>query len=385
MMKGLSGLNKGLAKGLHHGLGKGLFQGTNVGLNPRTRNYTQKARIVIDHTKCGSVDSASFPFLFSITLPQLANVANGGKVFNTNGYDILFYSDAAMSVVIPWEIETYNSTTGQCIFWIQVPNVSVSVDTIIYMKYGIPSITTFQSTATSVWDSNFKGVWHFPNGTTLTDPSPDSTTNGLNGTLSGATKPTVATGQIDGGATANGTTAYMEMGSKSISSATVTVSGWFKRPWTTAAYAVVLHWNFGAASGIQFFVSAGATSSDWVAKDVVVVGNGYNSGVSPRAIASPGALADNTWHYIVAIIGASVAQIYVDGTAVSMRVSTTGTVSNIVSQTLRLLGNTANGNYFDGTADEMRISTTARSASWITTEYNNQNSPSTFFSIQIIM
>jgi hypothetical protein len=34
-----------------------------------------------------------------------------------------------------------------------------------------------------------------------------------------------------------------------------------------------------------------------------------------------------------------------------------------------------------GNFDEFRISNTARSASWVTTSYNNQNSPSTFFTV----
>jgi len=39
------------------------------------------------------------------------------------------------------------------------------------------------------------------------------------------------------------------------------------------------------------------------------------------------------------------------------------------------------GEYFGGTLDEMRISSTALSADWITTEYNNQSSTSTFYSV----
>ncbi|MGB2600128.1 MAG: YDG domain-containing protein, partial [Candidatus Omnitrophota bacterium] len=38
-----------------------------------------------------------------------------------------------------------------------------------------------------------------------------------------------------------------------------------------------------------------------------------------------------------------------------------------------------NGNYFDGYIDEARVASTNRSAEWIETEYNNQNSPSTFY------
>jgi hypothetical protein len=36
---------------------------------------------------------------------------------------------------------------------------------------------------------------------------------------------------------------------------------------------------------------------------------------------------------------------------------------------------------FNGIIDEARISNVARSADWITTEYNNQNSPATFYTI----
>jgi len=39
----------------------------------------------------------------------------------------------------------------------------------------------------------------------------------------------------------------------------------------------------------------------------------------------------------------------------------------------------SSGEFFNGTIDEVKISNTARSADWIATEFNNQNSPSTFY------
>jgi hypothetical protein len=41
------------------------------------------------------------------------------------------------------------------------------------------------------------------------------------------------------------------------------------------------------------------------------------------------------------------------------------------------------GNYFNGIIDETRVSMTARSAGWIQTEYNNQNSPDTFVKVGV--
>jgi hypothetical protein len=51
---------------------------------------------------------------------------------------------------------------------------------------------------------------------------------------------------------------------------------------------------------------------------------------------------------------------------------------------LRLASNCAthpNGLMFTGTLDEVRVSKTARSADWVKTEYNNQNSPSSFYAL----
>jgi hypothetical protein len=39
------------------------------------------------------------------------------------------------------------------------------------------------------------------------------------------------------------------------------------------------------------------------------------------------------------------------------------------------VGSQVNANYWDGLIDEVRISSTARTQDWLTTEYNNENSP----------
>lgn len=38
-------------------------------------------------------------------------------------------------------------------------------------------------------------------------------------------------------------------------------------------------------------------------------------------------------------------------------------------------------NAYDGTIDELRIARVARSAGWIATEFNNQSSPGTFYTL----
>ena len=68
--------------------------------------------------------------------------------------------------------------------WVNVATLSHTTDTVIYLFYGNSSVTTDQSNAGGTWNSNFMGVWHFPNGTTLS--ANDSPANGNNGTIGGA-------------------------------------------------------------------------------------------------------------------------------------------------------------------------------------------------------
>jgi len=119
-------------------------------------------RITIDHTKVPNTDLNNFPVLISGTYSYLATTGNGGNVTSSNGYDIIFTSDAAGTSTLPFEQESYNATTGAVIYWVKVPTVSHTTDTVIYLFYGNSGITTDQSNKTGVWDSNYKGVWHLP-------------------------------------------------------------------------------------------------------------------------------------------------------------------------------------------------------------------------------
>jgi hypothetical protein len=81
-----------------------------------------------------------------------------------------------------------------------MPAVSDIADAVIYMWYSNSTVSTFQGGAVgSVWDSNFKAVWHLPNGTSLS--ASDFTSNAVNGTNSGTT---ATAGLIDGAASGDG-------------------------------------------------------------------------------------------------------------------------------------------------------------------------------------
>src|ERR1051325_1530725 len=188
-----------------------------------SNGYGYRRAITIDHTKVPNTDQANFPVLISGTYSYLASISNGGCVTNNNGYDIIFTSDAAGTTPLIYERESYNNTTGAAVFWVKVPTVSHTTDTLIYMFYGNGSVSTDQSNKTAVWDSNYKGVWHFGTPTALS--LADSTSNGFN--LTNNNTASAANGKMSGAAAFNGTNNYLSNSSLSIPvGSSITISYW---------------------------------------------------------------------------------------------------------------------------------------------------------------
>ncbi len=188
-------------------------------------------------TTAGSASFANFPVLIS-----LASDANLAASAQASGNDILFTASDGITK-LNHEIELYNSANGQLIAWVQVPVLAPG--TMIYLYYGNSSASN-QQNRTATWNSNYNGVWHLPNGTTLS--ASDSTGNANNGALQGSPVPAATTGEIDGAAGFNGSTANIQT-PLNINTLPITVSAWVyptntsgpSEPWSTDAGG----WDYG--------------------------------------------------------------------------------------------------------------------------------------------
>jgi len=150
--------------------------------------------ISVQHNQVPS-NQSNFPCLVNFTDVNLATVANGGKVQNSSGFDIGFYSDNQATTKLSWEMERYTATTGEVVAWVKLPTISSTPpDTVFYVFYDDPTITTDQSDPVGTWSNGYRSVYHFKDGTTL---NVNDTLAQNNGTNNGAT---ATTGQIDGGA-----------------------------------------------------------------------------------------------------------------------------------------------------------------------------------------
>jgi len=329
--------------------------------------YLHYRTITIDHTKVSNTDQTNFPMLYSGTYSYLATVANGGDVSNDNGYDIIFTSDAAGQNVLPFEQESYNPATGAVSYWIQIPTLSHTQDTVIYMFYGNPSVTTRQANPTGVWDSNYADVWHFGEDSGMTLSAQDSTASGNNGTIIGAT---AVAGQIDGGANFNGSSQYVTINTSGSLTGSYTISTWAEPT------------SGGSSVGIF-----GSRSPSDESLDVKFSGTGVHGDIgdgsgwlSTNADASFSETL-NTWYLITYVVTTNGYQIYENGSLVGSGAFSGTPLLYDANHILRFGWDGYPGEYFTGSIDEGRVSTVARSSGWIATSYNNESSPSTFYAV----
>ncbi len=325
-----------------------------------------RKKLTIDHTKVsGGSDLSNFPVLVSLSDVSLRNTQSAGN-------DILFTSSDG-STKLDHEIESFTQSNGTLVAWVRIPTLSASVDTSIYMYYGNPSAAD-QSNKTGVWDANTLGVWHLKEDPSGTAPQmKNSTSNAsIDGTTTGTwTSSQQVTDQIDGSLNFNGTDDYLDAGTSSLlnPSNDMTLETWVK---------------FSQIKNLTLF-QKGNTAPPYKSyqlrynRDYNRFDFQYYDSAQTDITNSANYIPNvNTWYHLVVVRSGTGFKIYINGTDST---STAVTTSNsIFSSNSALAIGGVNNDWLNGNMDEVRISNTARSAGWITTEYNNQSNPASFFS-----
>ncbi|MBP9690988.1 DUF2341 domain-containing protein [Candidatus Woesebacteria bacterium] len=274
------------------------------------------------------------------------------------GQDIRFL-DSDNSTELSYEIEKWDSSAQQALIWVKVPQVDASsASDYIYLYYGNPSDSDGQA-ITSVWNSNYKAVWHLGEDPSATAPQMnDSTSGGSHATSQGTmTSSSQISGQIDGSLNFNGSGQYTEANFAHSGFSAVTVSAWVKT---------------SVASGFRVALVAG-TDEDWLfylnrfdsGKFIPIFDqtSGNNNGTQD----STTSINDGSWHYIVGTNNGTTTKVFVDGNQENSYADTL--VSPGSGELLTLAG----GYSWNGGIDEVRVSNVARSAAWIAAEYKTMN------------
>ena len=226
-----------------------------------------------------------------------------------------------------------------------------SNDTTLYVYDG-NGCAADQQNNTAVWDANFKGVWHLPNGTTLS--ASDSTINAKNGTIVGAS---AAVGQVDGAANVNGSQ-YITVGDLGLGT-TFTLSAWIN-PAQSFQYGALIAQGSG---GIEFRIDYGNSIS-------LVKQGLFTLCTSSQTITT------GSFHHVAASYDGSTCSFYIDGAAAG-----SASVATTFSSGSYDIGRAGTGQFFNGLIDEVRASNIVRPSGWIATEFRNQSAPGTFLSV----
>ena len=343
---------------------------------PGATHFNYYKIITIDNTKVsGSGSHLNFPLLISVIDTDLRfDVQPDGD-------------DIAFSVNGKWldhEIErfnqSYSSTHAKLVAWVRIPYLSTAEDTNVSMYYSNGTMSS-RHNPTEVWDSNFKGIWHFREDPSGSPPQiKDSTSPYSNGSSNGFMTPVdQVIGSIDGSLDFDGNDDYIDFANPPELQITgeFTVELWFKSDNVGNDYLIN---KMGASGqrGWDISFDNGAPPNGWVTFRYNRDGTNFGSESVGYEFVKAG-----EWYHVVGIFKPNdYAKFFLNGTLVD--IDTTLIPASMFDPSLpvrvaeRSDGSSTN---YNGTIDEVRISDIARSDGWISTEYYNQDDPGSFYSI----
>ena len=331
--------------------------------------YQYRRTVVLGHANVPNTDQTDFPTLISGVYSYLATVGNSGLVQSPSGYDIIFTSDPEGATKLDHEIDGYDPVTGTASFWVRIPTLSHAADTIIYLFYGNASIAGTQENKAGLWRNHYLSVYHLGNGTTV--GLADSGNAGY--TLAGSAS--AVAGKIGGGVAFNGNPAtYLyndSLPAYPSGESPVTLETWVQLASSTGGAGIVTYgsnaWN-GALDGFAW--DGSNLWLDFLTMNV--------NGPMPF---------DSNWHHLVGVYGGgplstTTDQLYLDGVPL---LTTMVAGAPAVATTEFKIGGVATVTFccaLNGSVDEVRVSSGVRSADWVATEFANQSSPSTFYTVE---
>lgn len=294
----------------------------------------------------------NFPLL--VVLGTNVNGFSYNQFASPQGWDLRFTSSDGVTE-LPYELEKWN-TNGNSYAWVLIPVMNSNAS--FYVNWGNAANTAQKSYTTNgtVWTNSFIGVWHLPDGSTLS--AKDSTTNARNGTITGAV---AANGVVDGAGSFDGnTTTLVTIGNMGALPPQGTIGFWmspallenWRNPLTTKYSATPNNAGFrweADASG-SFAVITGDDAGNL---------NGYSYGSS---------LVTNSWYWVQFAwnTNSSNAQGFFNG------VSVFNSSDNRWPTTMpdvRFGTGFSTARNWRGSLDEIRFSNIARSSNWLWAEY----------------
>jgi hypothetical protein len=197
----------------------------------------------------------------------------------------------------------------------------------------------------------------------------DSTSYNNDGIKTGENEPNEIAGKIGQGQDFDGSDDYINCGDDtSLEVDYVTIEGWVKFD-TNTGKRVIASIDDGTNRRWALYL----LDAPYRLRFFVFVGGAWRSPDYPWQPTT------DDWYYIAGIKSETHVRTYINGMEVGTPQPFPGVMDKDPTDLRIGVGNYPG--FFDGIIDEVRVSNVARNPEWIKTCYNNQNSPSTFYSI----
>ena len=349
--------------------------------------------ITIHHAEVVGGDKTNYVFGFLGTYDFL-KTAPAGFVAFANGSDIYFSTTQDRTGLLPFDLAFYDGSSGQIAAWVLIPLLSSTVDTVIYIMYGDETLNVSLANPPGVWqpvadvsgtpNPNYHGVWHLQESAA---PYLDASGYGHNSNNPVVGYPTITDGpfgngqffsQTSGGEGIQVPTPLVGLG---FSNYSATIKAWVNTTHGSAFHDVF----FDARNQNSGQFGHGIAASSWPGSGTGppqygTVQVNFNGGEQATRDTATN-IADGAWHRVVVGMDGAHGYVVVDGDMVF-----TGSIGqNWPAAAMNCyIGNdieSGSQEGFTGALAEVWAQQQAPDADMIVTEWNNQSSPTTFYTI----
>ena len=336
--------------------------------------YAHRKLITLNSSQIsGATDHTNFPVMVKLTEADLKSTSNGGGVVNPSGYDIVF-TQSDGSTILKHELQNYTSSTGDLLCWVNLPTLTPTMDSTIYLYFGKSGIYSDQSD-TLTWNSNYLGVWHLEDlsdgagAYTLTDHNTAANSSGYLGSAREFDGDGDDLEELMAGNYLNGLGAF-------------TISLWAKAD-VLGSDKGLIYGTDPDALDRRMMIRQDAAGEKGGGTNVFRTSSLLGTNSKQRHESSNGSATLN-WQYLTMAQTDGVAtNFYIDGSLDTPSWSNTRSGTTNKSTKLLIGKGSKDGatSSWDGLIDEVRISNVELSADWISTEYNNMTAPGTFHTV----
>ncbi len=304
---------------------------------------------------------SSFPVLVQLVDAGLGSGAQ------SDGDDIRFTA-ADGTTALPHELEFWDSATGSLSAWVEVPTVSSSVDTTIYLYYGAADAPR-QHDPYRVW-SDAEGIWHLSRDPSGAAPQlDDSSSQRRDGLSSGSMTPAdLVSGQVGEAIDFDGADDRLDAEPFDLTNNALTVSAWVNLDSVVGEQLIV-----GKADDAATRIFTLSANGSQARLQLSLAGSTYS--------VSGGTLGVGTWHQVVGTWDGTTMAVYVDGTMVDLAApigALDGDGAGSPALAVSIGDLPSNEQPLDGRIDEVRLELVARPTAWLTAAERNQSTPGSF-------